>query len=209
MTNESGARPVSPSPEPRTCRLSILWTFVTGSCFLVPEVENDELVGGDSRVGQEVRARIDRGRVDPEVPQDGRRRDVDARSPREVLGVLLPREPDGDERPLTLEGDDRWLAGLHDLPEWDHRRLAEACRELADARGAAGALGGALDRKRDELRVSRRARVHANLAIGQVGQLGSHLLASFVSSAAAVTTTAAAMPRASVMAASAAPERAW
>ena len=88
-----------------------------------PEVENDELVGGDGRVGEEVRARIDRGRVEPEVSQDGGRRDVDARSPCEVLldlsrhripgaSVGQPTEPCLAEGSVELPGN----AGLVAAP---------------------------------------------------------------------------------------------
>ena len=54
-----------------TSRLSILWTFVTGAPCPVPEVQDDELVGGHGSVGQEVRAGIDRGGIDAEVPEQG------------------------------------------------------------------------------------------------------------------------------------------
>ena len=52
--------------------------------------------------------------------------------------------------------------------------LAETGRDLADARSAPCELGGRLERERDELRFVRGARVHPDLAVGQVGELGGH-----------------------------------
>ena len=138
-------------------------------------VQDDELVGGDGRVGQEVHARIDRGGVDSEVPEQGRRGDVEIRSPGPPLGVDLPRETDGDEGPVAFFDDGR-LAGLEGLPKRDHGRLSESCGELADARGTPRELGGCLDRERDELRALRWTRVHPDLAVGQVGEPGGRSL---------------------------------
>ncbi len=165
---------MSPSPAPKICLLSILWTFVTGRSRPRQEIQDDELVGGNGRVGQEVRARVDRGGVDSEVPEQGGRGDVDARSPVPALGAGLLRETDRDEGPVALEGDDRRIAGLDGLPERDHGRLIETGGDLADACGAPRELGRRLERERDELRVSRRAGVHPDLAVGQVGEVGGH-----------------------------------
>ena len=45
---------------------------------------------------------------------------------------------------------------------------------MADARSAPCELGGRLEWERDELRFVRGARVHPDLAVGQVGELGGH-----------------------------------
>ena len=108
------------------------------------------------------------------MPEQGRRRDVDTRSPGPALGAGLPRETDGDERPVALEGDDGPFAGSDDLPKWGHGRLTETGRDLADASSAQCELGGRLEWEQDELRLLRQARVHPDLAVGQVGELGGH-----------------------------------
>ena len=84
----------------------------------------------------------------------------------------LTRETDSDEGPVAFEGYDGGTAGLEGLPKRDHGSLTETRSDLAHARGAPCELGGGLDRNRDELRVSRRPRVHADLAVGQVGEAG-------------------------------------
>ena len=66
------------------------------------------------------------------------------------------------------------IAGLDDLLKRDHRGLTETGGDLADARSAPCELGGRLEWERDELRLLRRARVHPDLAVGQVGELGGH-----------------------------------
>ena len=88
----------------------------------------------------------------------------------------MPRETDGDEGPVALEGDDGRLAGLDGLPSGITVASIETCGELADARRAPCELGGRLERERDELRVLRSARVHPDLAVGQVRRLGGHPL---------------------------------
>ena len=158
-----------------------------------PDVQDDELAGGNGRVGQEVRARVDRGGVDPEVSGQGGSGDVEARSPGPGLRAVLLRETDGDEGAVALEGDDGRSAGPDDRLKRDHRGLTEARGDLADARSAPCELGGCLEWERDELRFLRRACVHADLAVGQVGELGGIRSSSFFSSAAAVTVTAAPM----------------
>ena len=51
---------------------------MTASSFLAREAQDDELLGGDGRVGQEVRGGIDCGWVDSEVPEQSGRGDVEA-----------------------------------------------------------------------------------------------------------------------------------
>ena len=65
-------------------------------------------------------------------------------------------------------------AGPDDRLKRDHQGLTEARGDLADARSAPCELGGCLEWERDELRFLRRACVHADLAVGQVGELGGH-----------------------------------
>ena len=118
VMNEVGARPVSPLGDPKSFRLSILWTFVTARTvtFGSPPVScdrgGDELVGLEAPVDQEVRARIDRRGVDPEVPEDGGGRDVEA-----GLGdVAARRWPGRAEVRPPCPG---FVVGVGDLPsEW-------------------------------------------------------------------------------------------
>ena len=106
---------MSPSPAPRTARLSILWTFVTASLLPVPEAQDQELLGGDGRVGQEVCGGIDRRGVDAEVPEQGRGGDVEAGCEPEALATRLPRETGCEDCAVTLEGGQRriaWVSGF-------------------------------------------------------------------------------------------------
>ena len=79
VTNEAGRPPSSP-PEPRTSAAVDPLDVRDGELLPRSDVQKDELVGGHGLVGQEVRARIDRGGVDAEVPEQSRRGDVETRS---------------------------------------------------------------------------------------------------------------------------------
>ena len=147
----------------------------------------DELVGLEAPVDQEVRARIDRRGVDPEVPEDGGGRDVEA-----GLGDVAARWWPGraEVRPpcpgfvvgvgdLSLErfrvsnsdavDDSGPFAPSECVVERDHVRVVEIRRELLNATVHAFELGGRLDR--DEVRALHCIGVHADLPVGEVGRL--------------------------------------
>ena len=148
VTNEDGRSELA-SPAPRTSRLSILWTFVTATSRPVAEVQDDELIGGDGRVGQEVCGGIDRRGVDSEVPEQGRCRDVKARCEVEALRTRLPRETGCDDRPVALEGGQGrlvWVDGLPQAgsrrPDRDLRRVGERAQHFLQAGQATGSATG-------------------------------------------------------------------
>ena len=69
-----------PPAEPKRCRpKSILWTFVTRKARGLDMFGMTSSSVGTRRIGEEVRARIDRGGIDPEVPEHRRRGDEELR----------------------------------------------------------------------------------------------------------------------------------
>ena len=191
--NEVGARPASPFGDPKSFRLSIRLDVRDGAFghlwlsarFL--DRGGDELVGREAPVDQEVSARIDRRGVDPEVPEDGGGRDVEA-----GLGDVAARRRPGraevrppcpgfvvgvgdlsSERFRVKNSDAVDDSGPRALSEWiverDHGCVVEIRRELLDATVHAFELGGRLDR--DEVRALHCIGVHADLPVGEVGRL--------------------------------------
>ena len=123
---------------------------------------------------------------------------------RALVGLLLPapREVDRRKHPGVAD-DERIGLRVHRIAERYHRCAVEGCGDLSDACGEPIDLRGCIHR--GEFPSVGRAEVHADL-FGRRGRPARPAL--FASSADAMTTTVAAMPTASVTAASAAPERA-
>ena len=174
VMNEA-ARPVSPSPAPRTCPAVDLLDVRDGELLPRPDVGMTSSSVGTLGSARKSVLGIDRGGVDSEVAEHGRRGDVERPIARlKLLGTVLPRETDGDEGPVALEGDEGRLAGLDGLAERDHgcpSRWAASCRTRAARRASWAGVWS----ERDELAGLRRAGVDPDLAVGQVGRLGGHL----------------------------------
>ena len=104
--------------------------------------------------GQEVRARVDDGGVDSEVPEHRRRGDIDTGSLVQLWAAGPLRKTDGDEGAVTLEGDDGRIAGLVGLPE-GITAASPRPAALWRTRAALRASCGRLEWERDELRFVR------------------------------------------------------
>ncbi len=169
-----GVRPL-PAAEQMSACLDLL-DVRDGEHPATPHARNNELVGRDAAVDEEVRAGIDRGGVDSEVPEHRRRSDIELR----FVAVVRSSPGVSNSFASSIVGKNRVLpttaGSTPDSTAFRSGISVARSSWAAMSRAPAGQtveLSGCRDQ--GELPIFRWTEVHPNLPVGKAGRLVCHL----------------------------------